>query len=78
MGLLKVGHPLHWNESKKHSKYVREHGVRQFLNTWFRIKDIRDDVLKYGEEIEVGVFSVDKENKALTISTRAPEVLSIL
>ena len=74
MGLLKVGHPLAWDESKKHSKYVREHGVTQFLNTWLRVKDIRNDVLKYGEEIEVGVFLVDKANGTLKVSARAPEV----
>lgn len=54
MGLLKVGKPLSWNETKKYSSYVRHHGLIQFLNVWNRIKDIQDDKLRWGDEIECG------------------------
>jgi glutamate--cysteine ligase catalytic subunit len=54
MGLLTVGHPLSWEDSKKYSQYVREHGILQFLNVWNRIKDIKDDKLRWGDEIECG------------------------
>ena len=74
MGLLKVGAPIPWEESKRHLHYVREHGVLQFLNTWFRVKDISEDTLKYGEEIEVGIFIIDYEEGTIKLSVRAPEV----
>jgi glutamate--cysteine ligase catalytic subunit len=54
MGLLKLGKPLEWNESKKHSAYVRRHGLIQFLSVWNRIKDIHDDKLRWGDEVECG------------------------
>jgi glutamate--cysteine ligase catalytic subunit len=54
MGLLKVGKPLAWDESKRHSSYVRHHGLIQFINVWNRIKDIHDDKLRWGDEVECG------------------------
>lgn len=74
MGLLKVGAPIGWEDSKPFLRYIREHGIQQFLNTWFRVKDISEDMLKYGEEIEVGIFKVDYENNTVKLSIRAPEV----
>ena len=74
MGLLKLGQPLKWEESKKHLTYVRHHGVQQFIETWLRVKNIQNDVLKYGDEIEVGVFVIDEENKTIKLSLRSPEV----
>lgn len=74
MGLLKVGAPIPWDDSKVYLQYIRQHGVLQFLNTWFRVKDISDDTLKYGEEIEVGVFIIDYDEGKIRVSIRAPEV----
>lgn len=38
MGFLGIATPLPWEESKKYLKYVREHGVEQFLATYERLK----------------------------------------
>lgn len=54
MGLLKLGKPLTWEEAKKHSLYVRHHGLLQFLHIWNSIKDISDDKLRWGDEVECG------------------------
>lgn len=74
MGLLKIGAPIPWEESKKYLHYVRQHGVQQFLNTWLRVRDITGDTLKYGEEIEVGIFIIDYEAGTIRLSIRAPEI----
>lgn len=51
MGLLSEGSPLSWEETKKLSKHVREHGIEQFINLYRRLKDRHGDVLKWGDEV---------------------------
>jgi glutamate--cysteine ligase catalytic subunit len=51
MGLLTLGHPLSWEETKKYTKSIREHGIEQFINLYKRLKDRRNDCLKWGDEV---------------------------
>lgn len=51
MGLLTEGSPLSWEETKKLTKHVREHGIQQFIHLYRRLKDRQDDVLKWGDEV---------------------------
>ena len=79
IGLLKVGVPKPWDESKKNLGYIRQAGVRQFISTYNRVKDLQGDELLWGDEIEYGVFILDHEQKKARLSLRAKEVsLSVL
>lgn len=78
MGLLKVGVPQPWEKSKKNLNYVREAGVRQFISTYERVKDLRGDELLWGDEVEYGVFVLDDENKKIRLSLRAKEIMDNL
>jgi glutamate--cysteine ligase catalytic subunit len=51
MGLLRIGKPMHWHDALPYRQYVQEHGVQQFLNIYDRLKDRKDDVLKWGDEV---------------------------
>lgn len=51
MGLLTEGSPLSWEETKKLSKHVRDHGIEQFINLYRRLKDRHGDILKWGDEV---------------------------
>lgn len=51
MGLLTEGSPLSWEETKKLSKHVQEHGIQQFINLYARLRDRQGDVLKFGDEV---------------------------
>lgn len=55
MGLLSEGSPLSWEETKKLSKHVREHGTLQFINMYRRLKDRQGDVLKWGDEVSATI-----------------------
>lgn len=55
---IQVGRPLTWEESLEHLQYVREHGVLQFLNTYDALKTLVKPELKWGEEMEFGIFKV--------------------
>lgn len=78
LGLLKVGTPKTWSDSKKDLKYIRQAGVRQFISTYNRVKDLKGDELLWGDEIEYGVFHVDPESKKIKLSLRAKEVRASL
>lgn len=57
MGLLTEGNPLSWEETKKLSKHVREHGIQQFINMYSRLRDRTGDVLKWGDEVSIIIMS---------------------
>jgi len=78
MGLLKVGVPKNWEDSKKNLSYIRNAGVRQFISTYNRVKDLRGDELLWGDEIEYGVFHVDPETKKVRLALRAKEIMDQL
>ena len=52
MGLLTQGRPLTWEETKNYTQFIREHGIEQFLQIYNKIKDRRNDCLKWGDEVE--------------------------
>lgn len=53
-----MGRPLTWEESLEKLAYVREHGVLQFLATYDALKNLVKPELKWGEEMEFGIFKV--------------------
>lgn len=74
MGLLVVGDPLPPEELKDVSNYIRQHGVLQFLNIWKRSHQLENDELKFGDEIECGIFAIDEVNNTVKLSIRGAEV----
>jgi hypothetical protein len=74
IGLLKVGVPKTWDDSQKNLGYIRNAGVKQFMSTYNRVKDLKGDELLWGDEIEYGVFRIDPETKKVRLSLRAKEV----
>lgn len=51
MGLLTLGEPLAWEETKQLTDHVRQHGIDQFLNLYHQLLDRKGDVLKWGDEV---------------------------
>lgn len=51
MGLLTQGEPLEWEETKKYAEHVRLHGIFQFINLYKKLKDHKDECLKWGDEV---------------------------
>lgn len=74
MGLLAEGQPLTPDEIKDAIPYIREHGLVQFLLTWNLCKDIQNDDLRFGDEIECGIFVVDPVAKTVKLSIRAAQI----
>lgn len=51
MGLLVVGTPLAWEDSKEYIPYVKQEGVTQFLALYDRLKGRPDEPLLWGDEV---------------------------
>lgn len=53
MGFLALGTPLAWEDAKKSGalESVRRSGVAQFISLYYRVKNRRDDVLRWGDEV---------------------------
>ncbi|CAE6431302.1 unnamed protein product [Rhizoctonia solani] len=75
MGLLFRETPLTWEESQKYADYIREHGVTQFLNIWERQKSRKDDLFRWGDEIEYMIVSYDDDSRDARLSLRQSEIL---
>jgi len=58
MGLLALGTPLNWEETKPLAEHIRYHGITQFLNTWNRWKDITGKGLLWGDEVSLALRRV--------------------
>lgn len=66
MGLLSLGTPLAWKDTKQLADHIRSHGVEQFLHTWDRVKDRFGDELFWGDEVLR--YGVDLGGRILTLS----------
>lgn len=51
MGLLALGTPLDWPETKPLAEHIRNHGITQFLHTWDQWKDRTGKGLLWGDEV---------------------------
>lgn len=66
--------PKSFQDSKENLGYIRKAGVRQFISTYNRVKDLKGDELLWGDEIEYGVFQLDPEERKVRLSLRAKQV----
>lgn len=55
-------------------KFVRMHGVRQFIAHYHQLKDVESEELMWGDEIEYHLVHVDAEAKSVKILLRGTEV----
>jgi glutamate--cysteine ligase catalytic subunit len=59
-------------------KYVREHGIQQFIKLYNRVKNIEGDSLLWGDEVEYAIFQLDPEAGTVKLSLRGSEMLKML
>ena len=64
-----------WEESLPWLRYVRTHGVVQFISVLKRLQDTTNNELLWGDEIEYQLLRVDGERRTVQLSLRASEVL---
>lgn len=81
MGFLGTGAPLTWSDTEEYHKvldYVRDHGVAQFMEVWTRVKDRKNDILLWGDEVEFHLARRSTADGQLKLSLRAHEIINKL
>ena len=71
MGFLLAGESLPWEDSLDLLKYIRDHGIEQFLFTFHAVKSVGEDLLRWGDEIEYGVVHLEGNAEDPTRAVRA-------
>ena len=59
MGFLFSSRSLAWEESLDFLKFVRDHGIEQFLHTFHAVRSVHGDLLRWGDEIEYGIVHLE-------------------
>lgn len=78
MGLLSLGTPLDWHQSKKYNDHVRNNGIEQLINI-FRQHSQRDhDHFYWGDEVEYMLVDIDPEHKTARLAIDKDSVLDDL
>ena len=67
-----------WADSLPWLRYVRTHGVAQFITVLKRLQYVTGDELLWGDEIEYHVFAVNSTLRTAKLSLRAHEMLADL
>lgn len=78
MGLLTIGEPLDWQETKKNSVTVRNKGIDQFINLYNTFKHRDSDKFKYGDEVEYSLVKFDHKAKRAFLLLKAEQLLNKL
>lgn len=78
MGLLSLGTPLHWNDSKKYADHVRSNGILQLLSSYKISANRENDKFFWGDEIEYMMVHLDENSKSLKLSIDHDYVLDNL
>lgn len=75
MGLLSVGVPLTWDETREYLKKLKDQGIRQFATMYKQMKHTTSEFLRWGDEIEYMVVAFDHVNKRAQLCLVASELM---
>lgn len=78
MGLLTIGHPLDWEETKKHSEKVKKTGIEQFIKLYKTFSSRDSDCFKYGDEVEYSMVKFDHKHKRVYLLLKAQQLIDTL
>ncbi|KAK3088140.1 hypothetical protein FSP39_015291 [Pinctada imbricata] len=78
MGLLSEGSPLSWADTQAHADHVRKHGIEQFINQYQKLKERKNDVLYWGDEVEYMLVKFDDDKRTAKLTLKAEPVLTSL
>ena len=79
MGFLTVQNEgLSWDESIEHQDNVKNYGIQQAINLYLKFKDLnlKSWELKWGEELEYEVVTMDEKDKIFKIHAEGYQIVS--
>ncbi|CUS20734.1 LAQU0S01e13454g1_1 [Lachancea quebecensis] len=78
MGLLSLGTPLEWSESRQYNDHVRKNGIEQLLYIFQAANGRKNDPLLWGDEIEYIMCKIDDAGRNAVLAVDDDDVLGAL
>lgn len=78
MGLLSLGTPLDWQDSRGHNELVRTDGIAQLVNIFRQHRNRNQDHFYWGDEVEYMLVDVDEEQRSAKLSIDQDHILEDL
>ncbi|KAM3163355.1 Gamma-ECS [Lachancea thermotolerans] len=78
MGLLSLGTPLEWPESRQYNDHVRKNGIEQLLYIFQAANGRKNDPLLWGDEIEYMMCKIDDAGRNAVLAVDDDDVLCAL
>lgn len=78
MGLLSLGTPLDWHQSKKYNDHVRNNGIDQLINIFRQHASRENDHFYWGDEVEYMLVDIDPAQKTARLAIDKDSVLDDL
>jgi glutamate--cysteine ligase catalytic subunit len=80
MGFLTIAEPIEWEESLAHTQFVRGQGIEQFIHLFLAAKGIESRFLRFGDEVEYMVLTLEGDaadpDRKTRVSLRAAQILN--
>jgi glutamate--cysteine ligase catalytic subunit len=78
MGLLSLGTPLPWEQSREYAEHVRTQGLEQLVKMFKAAYGRQDDGYLWGDEVEYILVKMDDKRQRATLSIDKDSVLTDL
>lgn len=78
MGLLSLGTPLDWHESKQHNEHVRANGIEQLTNIFKQHENRENDAFLWGDEVEYMLVHMDGAARCARLAIDEDSILEKL
>lgn len=78
MGLLSLGTPLSWLESRAHNEHVRDEGIDQLLYVFEAASKRNNDPLYWGDEVEYMMIDYDDSKRNAMLDVTHDDILTSL
>lgn len=75
MGLLSLGTPLDWHQSRQHNEHVRDNGIAQLINIFSQHVARDHDRFLWGDEVEYMLVDVDRHHKTARLNIEHDGIL---
>jgi len=72
--LVDIGQTFNFHDSKPLINYIKKHGILQFLHLYQKFKDLQQETLFWGDEIEFHLLNMDSTSKTPRLQTNTEAI----
>lgn len=76
--LVDVGQTFNYHDSKPLIDYIKKHGILQFLCLYQKFKDLQQETLFWGDEIEFHLLNMDSNSRSPRLQTNTEAIFAAL